>query len=100
MTVWGILDLQALLARERGSAVNVAPVQRAVYDLGFRSRPPRDDLTHRQDREAMAAATHVLDWLPQKRLLSPEDSIWSAWTNAQCTPTHTWLRSGAARGTS
>jgi transposase len=99
MTVWSIRDLQALLARERGVGVSVDTVHRAVHDLGFRSRRPRHDLTHRQDREAVAAAKHVLDWLQKKQLLSREDSIWSTWTNAKSTPTRTWQRSGGARGT-
>ncbi len=64
-TVWSIRDLQALLQRERGVAVSVDTVHRAVRALGFRSRRPRHDLTHRQDREAVAAAKHVLDWLPK-----------------------------------
>jgi transposase len=101
MTVWSIRDLQALLERERGLTVSVDTVHRAVHDLGFRSRRPRHDLTHRQDREAVAAAKHVLDWLQKKQLLSPEDSIWSTWTrgtNAKSTPTRTWQRSGGARG--
>jgi transposase len=104
MTVWSIRDLQALLARERGVVVSVDTVHRAVHRLGFRSRRPRHDLTHRQDREAVAAAKHVLDWLQKKQLLSPNDpllndSIWSTWTNAKSTPIRTWQRSGSARGT-
>jgi transposase len=104
MTVWSIRDLQALLARERGVVVSVGTVHRAVHSLGFRSRRPRHDLTHRQDREAVAAAKHVLDWLHKKQLLSPNDpllndSIWSTWTNAKSTPICTWQRSGGARGT-
>ena len=99
MTIWSIRDLQALLARERSVVVSVYTVHRAVQALGFRSRRPRHDLTHRQDQEAVAAAKHVLDWLQKKQLLSPEDSIWSTWTNAKSTPTRTWQRSGGARGT-
>lgn len=98
MTVWSIRDLQALLARERGVAVSVDTVHRAVHALGFRSRRPRHDLTHRQDQEAVAAAQHVLEWLPKKQLLSPQDSIWSTWTSANSTPTRTWQRSGSAKG--
>jgi transposase len=63
MTVWSIRDLQALLVRERGVTVSVDTVHRAVHALGFRSRRPRHDLTHRQDEAAVAAAKHVLDWL-------------------------------------
>jgi len=98
MTVWSIRDLQALLAQERGVRVSVDTVYRAVRALGFRSRRPRHDLTHRQDPEAVAAAHHVLEWLPKKRLLSPEDSIWSTWTSVKSTPTRTWQRSGSAKG--
>ncbi len=103
MTIWSIRDLQALLARERGVVVSVDTVHRAVHALGFRSRRPRHDLTHRQDRAAVAAAKHVLEWLQKKQLLSPNDpllsaSIWSTWTNVKSTPTRTWQRSGGAKG--
>src|SRR5258706_9923895 len=50
MTVWSIRDLHALLERERGGVVSVDTVHRAVRELGFRSRRPRHDLTHRQDQ--------------------------------------------------
>lgn len=99
MTVWSIRDLQALLAYERGVRVSVYTVHRAVHALGFRSRRPRHDLTHRQDQEAVAAAKHVLDWLQKKQLLTPEDSIWSTWTSVKSIPTRTWQRSGSAKGT-
>ncbi len=103
MTVWSIRDLQALLERERGIRVSVDTVHRAVRALGFRSRRPRHDLTHRQDAQAVAAAKQVLDWLQKKQLLSPTDpllsaSIWSTWTSAKSTPTRTWQRSGGAKG--
>lgn len=97
MTVWSIRDLQALLVRERGVTVSVDTVHRAVRALGFRSRRPRHDLTHRQDQAAVAAAKHVLDWLQKKRLLSPEDSIWSTWTSVKSIPTPTWQRSGGVK---
>jgi transposase len=101
--VWTLHDLQALLQRERGIAVSVVTVHRVVHDLGFRSRRPRHDLTHRQDLAAVAAAKQVLDWLQKKRLLSPNDpllsaSIWSTWTTAKSMPTPTWRRSGGAKG--
>jgi transposase len=98
MTVWSIRDLQALLEHERGVVVSVDTVHRAVHALGFRSRRPRHDLTHRQDQAAVAAAHHVLEWLQKKQLLSPQDSIWSTWTNVKSTPTRTWQRSGSAKG--
>lgn len=66
MTIWSIRDLQALLVRERSITVSIDTVHRTVHELGFRSRRPRHDLTHRQDREAVAAARHVLDWLQKK----------------------------------
>ena len=53
--VWTLRDLQALLQRERGVEVSVVTVHRVVHDLGFRSRRPRHDLTHRQDLAAVAA---------------------------------------------
>ena len=97
MTVWSIRDLQALLAHERGVRVSVDTVHRVVHNLGFRSRRPRHDLTHRQDREAVAAAHHVLEWLQKNQLLSPVDSIWSTWTSVKSIPTRTGQRSGSAR---
>jgi transposase len=101
--VWTLRDLQALLQRERGVTVSVVTVHRVVHDLGFRSRRPRHDLTHRQDLAAVAAAKQVLDWLQKKRLLSPHDpllsaSIWSTWTTAKSMPTPTLQRSGGAKG--
>ncbi len=66
ITIWSIRDLQTLLARERGVAVSVDTVHRTVQALGFRYRRPRHDLTHRQDRDAVAAARQVLDWLQKK----------------------------------
>lgn len=60
MTIWSIRDLQALVLRERGLTVSVCTLHRVVHALGFRYRRPRHDLTHRQDREAVAAAGHVL----------------------------------------
>lgn len=102
MTVWTLRDLQALLQRERGVAVSVVTLHRVVHALGFVSRRPRHDLTHRQDHAAVAAARQVLEWLQKKQLLSPDDpllsaSIWSTWTNAKSMPTPTWQRSGGAR---
>ena len=41
MTVWSIRDLQALLARERGVAVSVDTVHRAVRDVGLSLPPSR-----------------------------------------------------------
>lgn len=98
VTVWSIRDLQALLERERGVTVSVYTVHRVVQALGFRYRRPRHDLHHRQDKEAVAAAQHVLDWLQKKHVLGPSDSIWSTWTSVRSIPTPTWQRSGGARG--
>ncbi len=98
MTIWSIRDLQALLLHARGTAVSVCSLHRVVHTLGFRYRRPRHDLTHRQDREAVAAAGHVLHWLQKKAVLSPSDSIWSTWMNVRSTPIPTWQRSGADAG--
>jgi transposase len=46
VTTWSIRDLQA---------------------LGYRYRRPRHDLTHRQDKAAVAAVAPVLRWLQKKR---------------------------------
>lgn len=97
VTVWSIRDLQALLQRERGIQVSVYTLHRVVHTLGYRYRRPRHDLRHRQDAEAVAAATQVLDWLEKKALLTPSDSIWSMWTNVRSTPIPTWQRSGGRR---
>jgi transposase len=99
VTIWSIRDLHALLQRERGVRVSVDTVHRAVQALGYRYRRPRHDLRHRQNAEAVAAAKQVLDWLQKKRLLSPDDSIWSTWTSVKSTRTPTWQRSGGAKGT-
>ena len=99
MTIWSIRDLHALLQREHSVRVSVDTVHRAVQALGYRYRRPRHDLTHRQNAEAVAAAKQVLDWLQKKRLLSPDDSIWSTWTSVKSTRTPTWQRSGDAKGT-
>ena len=104
-TIWSIRDLQALLLRERGITVSICTLHRVVHvhALGYRYPRPRHDLRHRQDAEAVAAAKQVLNWLEKKALLSPNDpllsaSIWSTWTSARSTPTPTWQKSGARRG--
>lgn len=97
VTIWTLGDLQALLLRERGLQVSVSTLYRVVHTLGYSYGRPRHDLRHRQDAEAVAAAERVLGWLQKKRLLSPEDPIWSTWTSARSTPTPTWRRSGDAR---
>lgn len=94
VTVWSVRDLQALLHRERGVAVSVYTVHRAVLALGYRYRRPRHDLTHRQDREAVATVAQVLDWLQKKALLTPDDCVWSIWMSVKSTPIPTWRRSG------
>ncbi len=102
-TIWSIRDLQALLRREHDITVSICTLHRVVHALGYRYRRPRHDLRHRQDAEAVAAAKRVLTWLEKKALLSPNDpllsaSIWSISTNARSTPTPTWQKSGARRG--
>lgn len=98
VTVWSIRELQALVRHERGVEVSVYTLHRVVQALGYRYRRPRHDLRHRQDAEAVAAARQVLDWLEKKALLTPRDSIWSMWMNAKSTPTPTWQKSGARKG--
>jgi transposase len=99
VTIWTLRDLQTLLVRERGVQVSVATLYRVVPTLGYCSRRPRHALRHRQDAEAVAAAKQVLDWLPKNRLLSPQERIWSMWTNVQSTRIPTWQRSGDTRDT-
>jgi hypothetical protein len=89
--------------RERGIAVSVFTLHRTLQALGYRYRRPRHDLHHRQDAEAVAAAKRVLDWLPKKAYLRPDDPllldpIWSTSTNVKSTPIPTSQRSGGARG--
>lgn len=98
VTVWSIRELQALVRRERGVEVSVYTLHRVVHALGYRYRRPRHDLHHRQDAEAVAAAKQVLDWLEKKALLTPNDSIWSMWTNARSIPTPIWQKSGGRGG--
>jgi transposase len=98
VTVWSIRELQALVRRERGVEVSVYTLHRVVHALGYRYRRPRHDLHHRQDAEAVAAAKQVLDWLEKRALLTPNDSIWSMWTNARSIPTPIWQKSGGRGG--
>lgn len=94
MTIWSLRDLQRLLGQECQVQVSLDTVQRTVQALGYRYRRPRHDLTHRQDRQAVAAAQQVLAWLEKKALLSPSDSIWSLWMSVKSTPIPAWQRSG------
>ncbi|HEV8191465.1 MAG TPA: helix-turn-helix domain-containing protein, partial [Ktedonobacterales bacterium] len=83
VTIWTLCDLQTLLLRERGVQVSVATLYRVVHTLGYRSRRPRHDLTHRQNADAVAGAKRLLEWLQKKRLLSPDDPIWSISTSVK-----------------
>jgi hypothetical protein len=94
MTIWSLRDLQHLLWQECQVHVSLDTVQRVVQALGYRYRRPRHDLTHRQDRQAVAAAAQVLAWLEKKALLSPSDSIWSLWMSVKSTPIPAWQRFG------
>jgi hypothetical protein len=107
MTTWTLRDRQALLLRERSLTVSVCTLHRVVQAFGYRSRRPRHDLRHRQDAQAVAAAKRVLEWLPKKAYLRPDDPllldpdldpIWSTWTSARSTPIPLWHRSGARQG--
>ena len=97
VTTWTVADLTDLLAR-RGWVVSRATVSRALQRSGYRYRRPRHDLTHRQDREAVAAAQHVLRELHKRGLLPGLDFGLFTWMNAICTPTPTWQRSGSGEG--
>ncbi|HEX9035517.1 MAG TPA: helix-turn-helix domain-containing protein [Ktedonobacterales bacterium] len=98
VTVWTLRDLQTLLLRERQVQVSVATLYRVAPTLGYRYRRPRPDLTHRQNAEAGATATRLLEWLQKKRLLSPDDPIWSISMSVKSTPIRTWRKSGARKG--
>jgi transposase len=97
VTAWTVADLTDLLA-QRGWLVSRATVSRALQRLGYRYRRPRHDLTHRQDREAVAAAQHVLRELHKRGLLPGLDSGLCTWMNATCIPIPTWQRSGSGEG--
>ena len=93
VTTWTVADLADLLA-ERGWPVSRATVSRTLQKMGYRYRRPRHDLTHRQDREAVACAQHVLRELQKRGHLPGLDSGLFMWMNATCTPIPTWRRSG------
>ncbi len=65
-TIWTIRDLQALLAEKLDLHVCADTVYRAVRKLGFKHGRPRHDLTHSQDRNAVASTHRVLRWLGEK----------------------------------
>jgi transposase len=94
VTTWTIADLTDLLAR-KGWSVCRATVFRTMWALGYRSRRPKHDLTHRQDPEAAAAAKHVLAELQKKGLLPGLDADLSTWMNVKSIPTPTWQKSGS-----
>jgi transposase len=94
VTTWTVADLTDLLA-QRGWRVSRATVSRGLQRLGYRYRRPRHDLTHRQDRAAVASAQHVLRELQKRGLLPGLDSGLSTWMNAICIPTPTWAKSGS-----
>jgi transposase len=98
VTIWTVADLTDLLA-QRGWTVSRATVARTLQHMGYRYRRPRHDLTHRQDREAVAAAQHVLRELQKRGLLPGLDFGLFTWMNATCTPIPTWQRSGSGAAT-
>ena len=73
-------------------------VHRAVQRLGYRYRRPRHDLPHRQDQEAVAAATEVLTWLRKKALTPPATCAWSTSTSARSTVIPAWQKCGNGEG--
>jgi transposase len=95
VTIWTVADLTDLLA-QRGWSVCRTTVWRALQRMGYRYRRPRHDLTHRQDREAVASAQHVLRELQKRGHLPRLDFGLSTWMNATCIPIPTWQRSGSA----
>jgi putative transposase len=99
VTAWSIRDLRAVLAARLCVRVCAATVHRAVQRLGYRYRRPRHDLTHRQDHEAVAAATDVLAWLRKKAVTSPARSASCTSTSAKCTATRGWRKPGSDEGT-
>jgi putative transposase len=97
VTVWSIRDLRELLVRRLGVEVCVHTVWRAVHGLGYRYRRPRHDLRHRQDREAVASARQVLEWLQGKAPSAPPHPTTfasSTSTSVRSTGTPGWRRSG------
>lgn len=94
VAVWSIRDLRAVLAHRLGVRVCTATVHRAVQRLGYRYRRPRHDLTHRQDREAVAAAEEVLTWLRKKAVTPPASCVWSTSTSARSTVIPAWQKCG------
>ena len=98
VTVWSIRDLREVLAQRLGARVCTATVHRAVQRLGYRYRRPRHDPTHRQDREAVAAAENVLAWLRKKAVTPPAPCAWSTSTSARSTVTPAWQRCGNGEG--
>ena len=97
VTTWTVAELTALLA-QRGWAVSRATVSRAWQRLGYRYRRPRHALTHRQDREAVASAQHVLRELPKRGLPPGLDCGLFTWMHAICIPIPTRQRSGSGGG--
>ena len=98
VTIWSIRDLREVLRRRLGIEVCPHTVWRAVRGLDYRYRRPRHDLRHRQDREAVASARHVLEWLQGKAPPAPSHPTActsSTWTSARSTATPGWRRSGA-----
>lgn len=98
VTIWSIRDLREVLRRRLGIEVCAHTVWRAVRGLDYRYRRPRHDLRHRQDREAVASARQVLEWLQGKVSPAPPHPTAltsSTWTSARSTAIPGWRRSGA-----
>jgi hypothetical protein len=94
VTTWTIADLADLLA-ERGWSVSRVTVSRTLQKMGYRSRRPRHDWTHRHDAEAVASAKHVLAELQKRGQLPGLDFGVSPWMHATRTRIPTWQRSGS-----
>jgi hypothetical protein len=88
-----------VLAARLGIQVCPATIHRAVQRLGYRYRRPRHDLRHRQDQEAVAAATEVLAWLRKKVMMPPASCAWSTLMSARFTVIPGWQKCGNGEGT-
>jgi len=62
-TTWTVQDLHELMVQRQAVEVSKDTIHRAILKLGYRYRRPKQDLTHRQDAEAVASAKEALEWL-------------------------------------
>ncbi len=67
----------------------------AYAGLPLSAAAPRSD--PRPKRRSRGDRSPTAGMAPKKRLLSPDDSIWSMWTNVKSTPIRTWRKSGGRK---